>query len=709
VPSRTRSKPAPSLSPAQVKVIQKNAARKATKSLAKQYMKSGIPPEVAAAPTKTTRSGKTTEPAAAAPTPQVHYESTLSRNAKTLWPHLIVGALLGLGESLYYLGRAGVPHLGALVALVVTVLGGMLAILVHAKAPVRLRLWGDLCLTAGSLWLVWCVARGLDWTVAAVLLWSAAALSARWWSRHRHPYAGAPVEKPKEHRETIPEAWGRYVSCQKGALPGVELTDSKQGKHTQQWTVTLPREGTETVQTVYAKLPRLCHALNRNMEDLIWEQHQSIKYAGVLQVVTNSPIKKPVMFDAPRVRNGGVLLGPYADAKDEAYWRVYTENSMWNGFVFGGTGSGKSRIIDTIAVSLLAMGNTVVWFCDGQNGASSPALKKHCDWFVRGDEFHTMLDALERIADYRQERLVHDDDVGFTPSPEYPGILVILDEMHEMTRVPKNTERLESLSARTRKLGIAFLGASQHTGLEVFGGKERMRGSFLAGNCVALRIKSRIAGQLIPGLELDPTKLPKIPGYGYTVESEENTATRTAPFRARWLLSEKEKAEKGLTDYASVEEWFGRFPSPLLDQNSANSAGHYYLNRAAIAQRAKEDLAAKINGGVPPTPRDAPPARATEAGTDPFAGMADLPDFQMIPDVQQVIMPDGLTEPQQGVYMAVVKGYLTPKDIATYLGFTVKHIGNQLGPLVEAGHLVKTGAGPAVTYSLPADDTASDE
>lgn len=721
--SKTRS--APKLTPAQVRAAQKQIIRRGTKQLVNEHRKKGtyIDPK--------TGSSVAAIQNAAASQPQMIKLSWSQRNSglyrcrRSGYPHVIAGALAGLGEGLYY-ARQLVATIPSLTLLVVTLIGGVLASVIHLvnkEARTHERLWADLAVILAGLWLCWCTVRGLDWTMALYLLIGEFALALRWWPHHRIPYP-SPDSPHEPAGETVPQAWARYISCPEGVLKNVPLSDFKKTKHTDCYTVVLPRVGKTTVDTVYGLLPTFSHALNKPLEDLIWERHPKLQYAGILQVVTASPIKKPVMFDEPRSHGGAVLLGPYADGRNEATYRVYTHNSMWSGFILGGTGAGKSRLIESIAISVRARGDTVVWFCDGQNGASSGPIAKHCSWFVRAEEFGDMLDALEGIASVRQDKLNYemaefDKAPGFTPSPEYPGIWVILDEAYVMMRYKEKgasvwANRLDNLARSTRKVGIGFLMASQYSGLDTFGGLESLRSSMLAGNGIAMRTDSKIAGHLVAGLELDPCKLPKIPGYGYTIATDEavqeGSNARTAPFRSRWLLAGEEKVAMGRDDLLSTNEWMAATAEPELDIMSARAAGPVYGRRHEIAENNRTLLKARMEGRIPLPRPTAPTAPAT-----PGLGLPTIPDppkmnfrpqspAAQTPPEHLPTVPNDISETEQRVFMAIAKGHTRPKEMAEWLAVTTRTVSDALKNLKGLEYIDCENAGtPSVTYFIQED------
>jgi hypothetical protein len=675
-------------------------------------------------------------------------QTTLYRCRKSLLPYLFAGGLVGIAEGLYY-GRQVDPASAKIAGVSIVLLAVLGSLCVWVRARKRLltdRLWGNAIIVAAALWLGWSLHRGIDPTNAFVLLLTMVVFGLRWWPRVRQPYP--PKEKQPEHPvgETIPQAWASFVSSPKGCLTGVPLGDLTKEKHADAYTVPLPRDGSITVSSVFGMLERLQQALNVPLEDIIWSKHPhpKMQYAGILKIVTKSPIKKPVFFDKPRMINGSVLLGPYADGASEAMWQVYTENSMWGGFIVGVTGSGKSRLIEEIALTLRSRGDTQLWYCDGQNGGSSAYLNEHAEWSVPAKDFDDMLDALERIAEYRQDKLIDSKVPGFTPSPEYPGIQVILDEFQILLQDPgrqsrrtakrgvrnrTRAERLDELAATTRKIGISFILATQASGLEMFDGKDRLRANVQARNTVVMKMKSRIAQQLIPNFFLDATKLPPLAGYAYTVESEDPDGaktTQTAPFRARWLLSEDELTKHPECPYPSLDKWFDLYPQVELDERSAYFAGDVYATRVERFQAEVEARRRRMQG-LTPLPRSAADEDEPESeyydGDDedtdsagvPFTPGWTMPDVPEPPklgryspgdvDLSGLSVPTGLSEVETNVFVAIAKGCHTPSAIANHLGYkTPRSISDHLANLIRAGHISKDGEGRAVEYKIQRPD-----
>lgn len=382
-------------------------------------------------------------------------------------------------------------------------------------------------------------------------------------------------------------------------LPGATLGNPVAFEHGISYTLTL--SPLQTLGDVQRLLPRISSALNIPLDRLIVEPHPDFRDKPRnlrLQVVTESPIEDTVYYDKPRHENGRVLLGPHADGIGEAFLRIYTKNRMHNSFLLGSTGSGKSRLIESVAVTVRDPGfpPTVVFYIDGQDGISSPFLFKHATWPVGMDGVGAMLSALERIARWRGKENSVNDWQGFTPTLERPGIMVIVDECHvPFALFP---ERFANGARKWNKVGISIHAASQDSNVtETFGGKDILRSSLCSGTGLVMRVTSNIAGNLMPGLDLDPTELPVLPGYGVMVVPPGGEG-RTAGFRGRYAPDEDDREEAWERGEAlpvpTINEWFTRYPPLELDKGAARAAGLDYLDRKEIAARRVAEEAADV-------------------------------------------------------------------------------------------------------------------
>lgn len=390
---------------------------------------------------------------------------------------------------------------------------------------------------------------------------------------------------------------------------------------------------------------------------------------------------------APADYRGDIAIGPYADGAGDALYHLYASAGMWSGVLIGGTGIGKSRVIESLGIGAMASGCTVVWFIDPQGGASSPALKEHADWYVDESGACDMLGAAQSIGSARAQENVYEGWIGFTPSPQRPGLLIIIDECHKIF-TPKIAKQWDGIARELRKVGVALLAASQSPGLDTFGGIDSLRSSIMAGNVIAMRTVSNTAGQIMAGLQVDPKTLPPIKGYGWFQDSDPEG--RSAPFRNRLAID--------------PGAWMAEQPTVTLDTLAATAAGDTYQCRHEIAEAGRENLRTYIEAlraGQRPDDDD---------GTRPAA--PGQPHLQLVAgtdlDLPQALQPapDGLSEAERAVCAALADGAERPKEIAEATGYTERHVANLLKPLIERGAVVRSGHG---RYTLTDHETDEQE
>lgn len=384
-------------------------------------------------------------------------------------------------------------------------------------------------------------------------------LAARWWNVYRLGYPGDDiVQEVKEGIEEIVEdfkdeledlagvddivqKWDKKVSGPGGPLGGAKLRDRSEHPAGQAYALHIV-PGKQTLETVMNAMPLIATALGIPQRNLLVEDRpptddEPEPDPAILkfQVITNSPIRKVVPLEGPRWRWDGsnliIDMGPFADGIGQAPWRLLSENSLWGGFVGGSQGSGKSALLDAMAISFLDTGLISVIYVDPQDGGSSPALFECAEWAIGSDpvQQEDLLTGLESLVRFRaMENSARLKVSGFTASRERPGFLVIIDECH-MVFTAANAARWGLVARVGRKVGVGILAASQIYGLDSFGGDDALRQSLETANSAILRIGKNQAS-LIPGTTLDPSKLPQIPGYG-VIRATDPRYNRSAPFR----------------------------------------------------------------------------------------------------------------------------------------------------------------------------------
>jgi hypothetical protein len=664
------------------------------------------------------------------------------RNRKQLLPHYITGVLVGLGAAIHTLAaEAHTTAMAALVTLAVTGLSGAVAHRLLRKRQVLLQSWAHWSALLGSaiaLWMVIAVVVGVNWATFAAALGLDYAFGARWWAYHRHPVPSGPMgllepAEPAIEAQVIdesqlslyPRRWRDNIGCPGGPLAGSQLIDGKVFEHGFEYVLKLAR-AKQDLDMVRSMMTKVATGLGHPAARLVVEDHEDFEDPALLRfrVVTVSPVAGDVYFRGPRFVNGSIVLGPYVDGIGEALWRLYSEDSMWGGMVIGGTGSGKSRLIEVIALVALFTEMTYVIHVDGQDGASCPALWRKAAERYRSDEVDYLLARLKAMQIHRQ-RNRPEDDGGFTPSREYPGILVVVDEAHVViTR--QNVDDWANLARQARKVGIAIIMGDQDGSLETFL-KAVLRGSLRAGNAAGLRTEERSHGQIVTNGKFNLHDLPKIPGFGHTL----GDGARHAPYRGEWLPSRKNatrRAEAGdpfPDELLLVEDWYDAAPLISLDPATlaAGDAVPRPRQSGENGGQARKAPALPGLGSVPPVAGSAsapalPTVCPVGAGVPrawtapplptvpgvPTAGVAASGNTRIaLPTTPAVRRPagvdaNGLTEAQERVLNAVRAGISQPSAIAQRLGVSRQYVAGILSALLAAGLVTKTGAGPSVCY-----------
>ncbi|MFG1846797.1 hypothetical protein [Micromonospora carbonacea] len=547
------------------------------------------------------------------------------------------------------------------------------------------------------VWLTTVTATSLTLGAVGILTAVGYSLAVHWWRTNPLPITGASTTSSSLYADL----WAENVGCSDGALPGTTLTDPHGIKAGVRYALRL-RPGKQTLDMVMAAVGKIRGGLFlRRDQELIVEPHPTLPEPHLLlTVVTRSPIRESVVHPGASAfdpATGRVALGPFADGEGVATWKAYSDNRLWGGFIQGGTGSGKSRMVESIALALAASTThpTVILYGDGQGGASSPLLMNHADVKARThDQILAVLEGLHLVVLLRQDENAVNGAEGFTPTEDRPGLLFVLDECHKpLSKLenPANWERIQYLIATIAreggKVGVAALLASQQTTLDVFGGAgspnaEAIRTNLLAGNGVMLRSKDPNA-KTIFGVEVNPKKFPPLAGYGFLVDSD--PSARSAPFRGYYV-----------TDRIR-DEWPGQIVWRSLDPGAAAAWGRDYERRDEIAAEALEAVRRRLaarRAGQHATPAPTKPANG-DVGTGPVApSTGRFPSWKTMlaaaqQQAQQTQKAKPLHDGHRRVLAAIHDGHTTPKTIVAATDYSERQVYNLLNDLADNHGLIR--------------------
>ena len=591
----------------------------------------------------------------------------------------------------------------------------------------RARRWATICSLAAASWLTWVAHVGLSFDAVTLLgmltfvllAWPSGADRSSYWERHRIPDTVPAEPEPampaaEARLEGYAHLWATYCGgTSNGPLLGSWLTSHETMDSGERFVLQLV-PGKHFLGDVIQALPKLRTGLHlMPNQDLIVERHPVLNETCLqLTIVTKSKALHQGSVDWPGPNYdpaaGTIALGPFIDDDGLARWNLYVDNRMRGGAVFGATGSGKSRLLDSLGLSMAATDCTVVWFGDPQQGASSPMLSKHADYVARGvPAIREMLAMAMLVKELRELENAYHGLEGFVPSPQRPGLAILIDECHEAFADPEIQYMATILARAGGKLGIAIVAASQTVTQDTFGTASRakdaeaLRSSLFAGNLLLFYLESPNAKSILR-LDVDPSQFPKIAGYAYRVNR--TGKGRSAPLRCFYLRDEIR------------DDWAGRIVWRGLDDGASGTIGDAYRRRKEQAAADRESLAAKIaalhEGKRPaaaPAAAAAGPAVATVRAAAPAASALLAISTENViafptwppqvrpavpePAAEAPVPPLLATERGKRLYDLVNAGVNRFGELQERSGYSETHTRNTLKALAAAGLIADAGHG----------------
>lgn len=451
------------------------------------------------------------------------------------------------------------------------------------------------------------------------LLGGTAWLSLSWWKEHDHPIPTlqpTPLDQDQEQeRDEGPEAgtqggfgqqvladWEAYVSGQ-NILAGSHLSRPRRISNGWSFLLHLVR-GKQQLDDARSAKNRIATALNLDPSVVSFDldnrpgaDRNTIVLTVLTETVDNTYTGPVITRDDGEVC---IEIGPYEDGHDSERFHVLSDQlsdaelaagkaprgSMNGGFVLGTKGSGKSRLLELIAIGLRQLG-VEIWYLDPQEGKSSPAITAEADWPLAGlhgtkGAYSNVVDlwqAITAACEVREAEGV--DEPGFQHTRKRPAIMVIIDECHQVFQADNPEtgvsfgQDFADLDRIMRKNGVGLLCASQSITQDTFGRGNKaavLRDGVSAVNVFLMAYGGKNL-RLAPGYDDQPCgDLPLNRGYGYN--------PRGARPQMRWQSRHLEEPQP----------WLAAYPPATLDQRVQKRIGAAYLHRFETAQ---ENHAAK--------------------------------------------------------------------------------------------------------------------
>lgn len=427
-------------------------------------------------------------------------------------------------------GTAGLIPLG---------LGGTAAAGAYGYAHQRAARWGRLyaaVAAAGSVgWQASAMLAGADGAAAAVLWAGGAALALPWWRRHSEPdpdlaaenAAPPTLEPPAGQPDPRVVTWGRHLAASNQPLPKSQLADVTDMAYGWRGVVHLPT-GEHWTKIIGARNAILSvYDLPDGRVFIEPLPGQSVRRAR-LTVLTTDPLEHTRRWTGPGLdpATGTFPLMTTVDGAVLPFRLWWPGAGACHALVSGATGSGKSACLDLILAELAFSHRYIPWIIDGGEGASNP------DWIdspAVGHVATNLVDAWKlvtyalQLAGRRKRYLRNTKRRSIDPTPDTPGIGILIDEAHNLltqedTDDPTTSwlkaqilRAVEKLTQEGRKVSISVILATQVPSAAQLGGSTVIRNMLKSGTVVAFRTLERTAANMAGGDQQLPEPLHQLP------------------------------------------------------------------------------------------------------------------------------------------------------------------------------------------------------
>ncbi len=483
----------------------------------------------------TAAEGENVTEEAPAPLDQAHREARrlVLRYRRQLAPLLAMGATQAAGAA------AAAADGGAAVGVLAAT--GAATGAAYAIGRSRLGRWSRayaaVACTASMSWQAAAAVVGTG-HIQALLWLGGGALALPWWIRHseRTPDVTAEqsiqdVPEPKPEAPAAPDwrivRWGKYLAAQGRALPGSKLTEITETSYGWTATVDLPRG--EHWDKITACLATIASVFDLPDGRVLAEPVNGAPvYRAHLTVLTTSPLETVTKWAGPGLDPAEGIFPIAVTADGERLpWRLWWPGAgMCHGLIAGTTGSGKSAALDLVLSEIAMSDRLIPVIIDGSGGMSLPDWIPHVPY--QATSIEESIDLLERLVAAMDARFDRLRKVRWTdkhgrarigrnsidPTPDMPGIAIIIDEAHRLLMDGDHGKRIrrlvEIITQMGRKVAFSVILATQQASVSQLGGSSVIRDMCKGGNVVALRTGERVSGGMVGNVAL-PEPLHTLP------------------------------------------------------------------------------------------------------------------------------------------------------------------------------------------------------
>ncbi|MEV3927032.1 FtsK/SpoIIIE domain-containing protein [Actinomadura coerulea] len=398
------------------------------------------------------------------------------------------------------------------------------------------RAYAAVACTASMSWQAAAAVAGADHLQA--LLWlGGGVLALPWWIRHSERTPDVTAEQSVQDAAPAPEApaapdwrtvrWGKYLAAQGRALPGSKISEIAEIPYGWTATVDLPRG--EHWEKVTGCLATIASVFDLGDGRVLAEPvHGAPVYRARLTVLTTSPLEKVTKWTGPGLDAAEGTFPAVVTADGERLpWRLWWPGAgMCHGLIAGTTGSGKSAALDLVLSEIAMSDRLIPVIIDGSGGMSLPDWIPHVPY--QATTIEEAIELLERLVAAMDARFDKLRKVRWTdkhgrarvgrnsidPTPDMPGIAIIIDEAHRLLMDSDHGKRIrrlvEIITQMGRKVAFSVILATQQASVSQLGGSSVIRDMCKGGNVIALRTGERVSGGMVGNVAL-PEPLHTLP------------------------------------------------------------------------------------------------------------------------------------------------------------------------------------------------------
>jgi S-DNA-T family DNA segregation ATPase FtsK/SpoIIIE len=482
---------------------------------------------------------------------------------------LTTAVLLWLAAWLLHVFR---PHWWPYPAALSAVVAGCLIVAGrHLGLPTRAeRLYAAITTAAAGAWLAAGAAAG-PWRppLPLALLIAGLVLAVPWWA-HRRRRARVRVERTLAVWPEIAEAVGLAGSHVLSAVVDVWG-----------WRARFALARGQTIQDVIAKLRAIESGLGvfRGAVRAV-PTPDDLANRFELRVLDRDPHADAITWPGPSVSSitEPVDLGPFEDAAP-----VKVLFLRRHGLFGGATGSGKSGGLNVLMGNLTACRDVVIWAVDLKRGMELGPWAACIDRLATTPaEARALLADAVAILEGRAAHLAATGQRVWEPSPEWPTLVIIVDEYAELAEnAPEAISDADSIGRRGRAVAVTLIAATQRPTQKAMG-QGALRSQMDVRICFRVRERRDVdlilgQGMLTAGWQAHTLNAPgkflisapehdmprRARAYLVTDQAVTETASRHAPLRPQLdEISLRALAERPPSRPQPPAEESGPEPSP---------------------------------------------------------------------------------------------------------------------------------------------------